>query len=195
MRKPGEAACTRACRCLKESSDRGLILVFVGERTVMIAAVSPCSSSSDHTLNTLRYADRVKEKHVSADAFDDAGTDAGAVDLNDVNFETGAWKITRVSKHEAEEANKQRCARISNGVCRADAGDGELSPARYHDSNELDGEDDDGVEGEQDDQDGEDELREAHRYRSDSASSHDIKLLHHSLRKQPRTCSLCWCRS
>lgn len=27
----------------------------------MIAAVSPCSTSTDHTVNTLRYADRVKE--------------------------------------------------------------------------------------------------------------------------------------
>ena len=28
----------------------------------MIACVSPGSSSSDHTINTLRYADRLKEK-------------------------------------------------------------------------------------------------------------------------------------
>lgn len=36
---------------------------FVGEqaRTVMIANISPNSSSVEHTLNTLRYADRVKE--------------------------------------------------------------------------------------------------------------------------------------
>ena len=36
---------------------------FVGEgaRTVMIANISPNSSSCEHTLNTLRYADRVKE--------------------------------------------------------------------------------------------------------------------------------------
>ncbi|KAK2079510.1 hypothetical protein QBZ16_001904 [Prototheca wickerhamii] len=36
---------------------------FTGKtaRTVMIANVSPCSSSCEHTLNTLRYADRVKE--------------------------------------------------------------------------------------------------------------------------------------
>lgn len=55
----------------------------------MIATVSPCSSSSDHTVNTLRYADRVKEKQVSADAFDEGGAEAAAVDLNDVNFEPG----------------------------------------------------------------------------------------------------------
>ncbi|KAG2483142.1 hypothetical protein HYH03_017988 [Edaphochlamys debaryana] len=36
---------------------------FVGAeaRTVMIANISPCSTSVEHTLNTLRYADRVKE--------------------------------------------------------------------------------------------------------------------------------------
>ncbi|CBH14114.1 MCAK-like kinesin, putative [Trypanosoma brucei gambiense DAL972] len=35
---------------------------FVGNcRTVMIGAVSPTSNSCEHTLNTLRYADRVKE--------------------------------------------------------------------------------------------------------------------------------------
>lgn len=35
---------------------------FVGEtaRTVMIANISPTSSCVEHTLNTLRYADRVK---------------------------------------------------------------------------------------------------------------------------------------
>lgn len=56
-------------------------------RTVMIAAVSPCASSSDHTLNTLRYADRVKEKHVSADAFDQETVDSDPVDVEDVHFE------------------------------------------------------------------------------------------------------------
>ena len=35
---------------------------FMGNcRTLMIANISPCSSCSEHTLNTLRYADRVKE--------------------------------------------------------------------------------------------------------------------------------------
>lgn len=35
-------------------------------RVVMIATVSPNASSADHTQNTLRYADRVKEKPLSA---------------------------------------------------------------------------------------------------------------------------------
>lgn len=34
-------------------------------RTAMIATLSPGSSSTDHTVNTLRYADRIKEKKVS----------------------------------------------------------------------------------------------------------------------------------
>lgn len=34
-------------------------------RTVMIATVSPAVSSADHTINTLRYADRVKERTVT----------------------------------------------------------------------------------------------------------------------------------
>ncbi|CEG42895.1 kinesin-like protein [Plasmopara halstedii] len=58
-------------------------------RTVMIAAVSPCASSSDHTLNTLRYADRVKEKRVSADAFDQKVENSDPVDIEDVHFEEG----------------------------------------------------------------------------------------------------------
>lgn len=37
-------------------------------RTVMIATVSPAASSADHTLNTLRYADRVKERKVGGQA-------------------------------------------------------------------------------------------------------------------------------
>lgn len=37
-------------------------------RTVMIANVSPAASSADHTLNTLRYADRIKERTVGGQA-------------------------------------------------------------------------------------------------------------------------------
>jgi kinesin family protein 2/24 len=34
-------------------------------RTAMIATLSPGSGSTDHTVNTLRYADRIKEKRVA----------------------------------------------------------------------------------------------------------------------------------
>eukprot|EP01038_Epipyxis_sp_PR26KG_P014246 gene14246-19118_t len=37
-------------------------------RTVMIANVSPAASSADHTINTLRYADRIKERVVGGQA-------------------------------------------------------------------------------------------------------------------------------
>ena len=37
-------------------------------RTVMIVNVSPAASSADHTLNTLRYADRIKERAVGGQA-------------------------------------------------------------------------------------------------------------------------------
>jgi len=37
-------------------------------RTVMIATISPAASSADHTINTLRYADRVKERTVGGQA-------------------------------------------------------------------------------------------------------------------------------
>ena len=42
---------------------------FVGEdaRSVMIACVAPNFSNCEHTLNTLRYADRVKEKEFRQD--------------------------------------------------------------------------------------------------------------------------------
>jgi kinesin family protein 2/24 len=36
-------------------------------KTTMIATVSPGASSADHTLNTLRYADRIKEQKVGGD--------------------------------------------------------------------------------------------------------------------------------
>uniref|UniRef100_K3WQ89 Kinesin motor domain-containing protein n=1 Tax=Globisporangium ultimum (strain ATCC 200006 / CBS 805.95 / DAOM BR144) TaxID=431595 RepID=K3WQ89_GLOUD len=128
----------------------------------MIAAVSPCSSSSDHTVNTLRYADRVKEKRVSADVFDEGGADVAVVDLDDVNFETdvddGSNSPTRVHEDDGLEENDDELYDDEGGDDQPEEGDG-------------DGE-------------GEDELREAHRYRSES--SQEIKMLHHSLRKHSR---------
>lgn len=47
-------------------------------RTVMIVNVSPAASSADHTLNTLRYADRIKERVVGGQAARYAAADAAA---------------------------------------------------------------------------------------------------------------------
>lgn len=48
---------------------------FVGNcRTVMIGNFSPSNSSSEHTLNTLRYADRVKELKKPTDLKEQVGS-------------------------------------------------------------------------------------------------------------------------
>ncbi|KAJ3148782.1 Kinesin-like protein kif24 [Geranomyces michiganensis] len=53
---------------------------FIGNsRTCMIATISPNMSNSEHTLNTLRYADRVKELKGDSHVADDR-----AADINDV---------------------------------------------------------------------------------------------------------------
>lgn len=97
--------------------------------------------------------------------------------------------------------NQWLVAMANNSVCAylTDVEDGAESPRRedlgdndeeLYDEDEDEDHDDDGeLSGEPEeteDNEGEDELREAHRYRSDSASSQDIKMLHHSLRKQSR---------
>jgi len=55
---------------------------FLGKnaRTVMIANISPCSSSCEHTLNTLRYADRVKEMKKESGEKSDRKSDGFAPD-------------------------------------------------------------------------------------------------------------------
>eukprot|EP01033_Poteriospumella_lacustris_P001859 gene1859-1352_t len=47
-------------------------------RTVMIATVSPAASSADHTINTLRYADRIKERVVGGQQAKNAAAAAAA---------------------------------------------------------------------------------------------------------------------
>lgn len=63
---------------------------FIGEksRTCMIALISPGNFSVDHSLNTLRYADRVKELIATDSPEDDAADDAmyGEEDISeDIN--------------------------------------------------------------------------------------------------------------
>ncbi len=58
----GAAIPSAECSILPACAAQVLRDSFTGEqaRTVMIANVSPACSSCEHTLNTLRYADRVK---------------------------------------------------------------------------------------------------------------------------------------
>eukprot|EP00742_Colponemidia_sp_Colp-10_P003867 GILJ01004118.1.p1 GENE.GILJ01004118.1~~GILJ01004118.1.p1 ORF type:complete len:459 (+),score=87.79 GILJ01004118.1:990-2366(+) len=100
---------------------------FVGRntRTVMISCVSPGSSSADHTLNTLRYADRLKERQVSdvgdaqaaiADYNGDNYEEEPAVDapgaVNDTRFEDEHEKALKagVGKLRAEREKRRKLA-------------------------------------------------------------------------------------
>lgn len=101
---------------------------FIGEksRTCMIALISPGVASWEHTLNTLRYADRVKELAISND--DDKGesnpsipnmkdtgssdeytpsNDENEDDIEDINEENSSlysaeWEVMESHKHVIE---------------------------------------------------------------------------------------------
>ncbi|KAG6609394.1 Diatom spindle kinesin-1 [Phytophthora cinnamomi] len=96
-------------------------------RTVMIAAVSPCASSSDHTLNTLRYADRVKEKRVSADAFDERNAQSDAVDVEDVQFEEDLDGDDPYQEQEGDEEEE-----YDDGDDEYQSGEDEVTISSHH---------------------------------------------------------------
>ena len=81
-------------------------------RVVMIAAVSPAMSAGDHTINTLRYADRVKEK--SADGDDDDVDELGEYDDDSVGDDSGAEFLPPGVPFPAPERRIERSA--SGGV-------------------------------------------------------------------------------
>ncbi|GIM01746.1 hypothetical protein Vretimale_6530 [Volvox reticuliferus] len=78
---------------------------FVGDqaRTVMIANISPCSTSVEHTLNTLRYADRVKELRK-----DKADRTPGGVTPGDEAYYAAVARAA-VPEPEPMERDKDRC--------------------------------------------------------------------------------------
>ncbi|CEG81799.1 Putative Kinesin family member 2/24 [Rhizopus microsporus] len=89
---------------------------FIGNsKTCMIATISPNSANSDHTLNTLRYADRIKEFRGESDSrlVDTHVEDAEAMDIEEED-EGQPRRITKeyikiflnqhwVEIHESEE--------------------------------------------------------------------------------------------
>jgi hypothetical protein len=88
---------------------------FVGEktRTCMVACVSPSHSNCEHTLNTLRYADRVKEHQSAATG----GPSSGAAHVSSSNYDSLAYDAgssrpqtanSAVANSNAAAANKAR---------------------------------------------------------------------------------------
>jgi hypothetical protein len=63
-------------------------------RTLIIANVSPAASSADHTVNTLRYADRIKERVVGGMAAKNAAA-AAQLPPPSSNLDAGKNKVSR----------------------------------------------------------------------------------------------------
>ncbi|RQM25781.1 hypothetical protein B5M09_003119 [Aphanomyces astaci] len=104
-------------------------------RTVMIAAVSPCVSSADHTINTLRYADRVKEKQVSDDIADvsqvkfrplgnslRSWTDGGVCKYKDSDTKVDSSSISPGTSPDKPPTGNSLADLMSQAVCRNIAG-------------------------------------------------------------------------
>jgi len=93
---------------------------FIGEnaRTCMIAMISPSLSSCEHTLNTLRYADRVKELGAADPANNEAqqkqGRDPNADfdDLEEDNRQDGVMS--------PEDSDLAQLRSLNDGECSAD---------------------------------------------------------------------------
>lgn len=174
-----------------DAVDPWLTNTLHASRTVMIATVSPCASSADHTVNTLRYADRVKEKHVSADAFDESSADAAPLEMDEVQLETGtesvfrAPVVTRLTQlmHILLFPDNDECGDLPDGYDETLDDSSDIDDMDQAEDREYDG--DEYVEGEDvlASDKADESLPPSRPSRSASASSEDIKLLHKSLRR------------
>merc|ERR1712228_549550 len=85
---------------------------FIGEnaRTCMIAMINPCLSSCEHTLNTLRYADRVKE----------LGTE-DPVKMSDYDIEdVQEQEVSSSDSSRREDSDLAQLRSLNDGECSAD---------------------------------------------------------------------------
>ncbi|XP_076904085.1 kinesin-like protein KIN-13B [Bidens hawaiensis] len=85
---------------------------FVGNsRTVMISCISPSSASCEHTLNTLRYADRVKSLSKGSNSKKDLSTSTSNL-RNSIAFPITSSTLTRfedVIPEKPHETNRFGC--------------------------------------------------------------------------------------
>ncbi|KAJ8270857.1 hypothetical protein GJAV_G00120060 [Gymnothorax javanicus] len=93
---------------------------FIGEksRTCMIAMISPGMSSCDYTLNTLRYADRVKELNISTNGNDfdkKSGTDSQ--DDDDTDDEESLEKEDTLVRHTSVYEAVSQVTEMENRIC------------------------------------------------------------------------------
>ncbi|GJD06818.1 Kinesin-like protein KIF2C [Galdieria sulphuraria] len=85
--------------------------ISADSRTVMIANVSPAASNCEHTLNTLRYADRVKELRKDSPSHRRASStasfasmDTRTTEVMDPIPEDKGKKVTRSGSNETQES-------------------------------------------------------------------------------------------
>jgi len=98
---------------------------FIGDkaRTCMIAMIGPSMSSCEHTLNTLRYADRVKELGVDRATKNPGGTSLEYEDdllgesLGDLESENGRMEDGVLSPEDSDLAQLRS---LNDGECSAD---------------------------------------------------------------------------
>jgi len=77
----------------------------------MIAMVSPGASSTDHSLNTLRYADRIKEQRISSSR--KPTTRAGSKSNVTANIEPSQQRLSRIAAALCWDPNTSRDSKLS----------------------------------------------------------------------------------
>jgi len=93
---------------------------FIGEnaRTCMIAMINPCLSSCEHTLNTLRYADRVKELGTQDPA---KATDADMEDIQEQEVSSSDSVVLIGSDtSRREDSGLAQLRSLNDGECSVD---------------------------------------------------------------------------
>merc|ERR1711881_79196 len=90
---------------------------FIGDkaRTCMIAMISPSMSSCEHTLNTLRYADRVKELGANDPRDRPSGGRPGLADFGEELLEDEDERVL-----SPEDSDLAQLRSLNDGECSAD---------------------------------------------------------------------------